>query len=148
MTEQDPTDPVGLRFVFSVECEPLVYDHLPCVWCNHPQIVSERKWTIADNADREPGDIPTTEALCMADYQFVIGHAEGEGRRIPVCSGCLVGMSVEYGDSDTHDLPYRWEDEVCKRVSVPRLDADAGHVHRTMPVAELADLGTELQPEE
>lgn len=144
MSEQDPTTPDGLRFVFSAVAEPIEGDAPPCVWCNHADILPERKWAMADGTDRDPEAITDAEAKCRADYEFVIGHNDGESVAIPVCKSCLYDLPVEYGDSDTRDLPFAWQEEVVLKTEVPRLDADHGSVHRGIPVVALADLSADF----
>jgi hypothetical protein len=139
MRNSDPTTPDGLRFVFAAEADPIEGDAPPCVWCNHPDILPERKAAMADGTDREAADIPDSEAMCRADYAFVVGDRDGEGVEIPVCEGCLYDLPIEYGDSDAQDLPFAWQDEVVLKTEVPRLDASTGHVHRGVPVKALAD---------
>lgn len=130
--------------MFAATAEPVEGEGEPCVWCNHPQTVAERKYAMADGSNTDPDDISDSAAMCRGDYTFTVGHPEGEGVEIPVCEGCLYDLPVEFGDSDIRDLQYRWQEEVVLQTAVPRLDADEGHVHRGVPVTALGDTTTDL----
>jgi hypothetical protein len=143
MPPSDPTTPDGINFIFGAEAQPVGDDPDPCVFCNHPDIIPERKVAMAAKDEHASADdIPDEEAMCRADYVFQIGNSPSV--EIPVCEGCLYDMPVEYGDSSAFDLPFAWQDEVVLKTQVPRLDADQGSVHRSIPVALLADLSTDL----
>lgn len=144
MSVPDPTTPDGIRFLFGAEAEPAGDDPDPCVFCNHPQHVRERKVNMAYDGDRDADLIPDGEAKCPADYVFTIGHADGEHRTIPVCEGCMHGMSVAYGNSDVGDLPYVWEGEVCLKTRVPSTAEGVTGVNRRVSVAALADLSVDI----